>query len=210
MDVIIDGQRGFEFNDDPSDVLTAVAEITEALRQKGRAVLGVKVDGRTIAPDSIVPTLKDQSLQEAGCLEVSSEDTLTLVNDALNEIQEVLPDLPEACHRLAEVFQGEAPEEGYAPFYQLAEIWRTLKLREGQVADALDLDLDTLEITGEVVGRLHETLNRHLDEAAEALKRNDCVLLGDLLEYELAPKAEKEADIVAALRSQAKRQFGQT
>ena len=45
-------------------------------------------------------------------------------------------------------------------------------------------------------------------DARKALEAEDCVLLGDLLEYELAPRAEAEAEVVALLRSQASQQSG--
>ena len=37
-------------------------------------------------------------------------------------------------------------------------------------------------------------------EAAQAVLDGDCILIGDLLEYELAPRAEQEARIVALLQ----------
>jgi hypothetical protein len=122
------------------------------------------------------------------------------VNNCLAELERALPELPEVCHRLAEVFQSERPESGYEPFEQLAAIWKTIKEREIQIFNALDIDLGSIEVDGEPISRIHEELNQYIDEAAEALKAGDCVLLGDLLEYELAPRAETEAAIVALLR----------
>jgi hypothetical protein len=46
-------------------------------------------------------------------------------------------------------------------------------------------------------------LNSFLDEAAQALRDGDTVLLADLLEYELSPRAELEGEIVSLLRRQA-------
>lgn len=203
MDVIVDGERSFKFDTTPSSILSAVAEITESLREEGRAVVEVKADGQVLTPDNMVDVLKDKSLTDVGQLEVATKEVSVLVNDELDDLERVLPDLPQACHSLAEVFQSDNPEDGYEPFYQLAEIWETVKKRQMQIASALDLDLDQLEIEGEPVARMHEALNGHLDEAARALQTSDCVTLGDLLEYELAPIAEKEAKIVALLRSRA-------
>lgn len=43
-------------------------------------------------------------------------------------------------------------------------------------------------------------MNKFLAEAVGALESGDLVLLGDLLEYELAPRAEAEVRITALLR----------
>lgn len=201
MEVIIDHQRTFRFPEEPSDVLSAVAMVSESLRKKGRAILSLRVDDVAVSPEDLLPTLENKPLSAVNLLTITSEDITTLVTNSLAELERVLPELPEVCHRLAEVFQGERPESGYEPFQQLAMIWKTIKEREIQVLNALDLGVDQLVVDGVPIAQMHEELNRYVDEAAEALKAGDCVLLGDLLEYELAPRAETEGAIVALLRS---------
>jgi hypothetical protein len=201
MEVIIDHERTFRFPEEPGDVLSAVAMISESLRKKGRAILSLRVNDVAVSPEDLIPTLENRPLSAVNLLTIVSEDITTLVTNSLAELERVLPELPEVCHRLAEVFQGECPESGYEPFQQLAMIWKTIKEREIQVLNALDLGVDQLVVDGVPMAQMHEELNRYVDEAAEALKAEDCVLLGDLLEYELAPRAEAEAAIVALLRS---------
>jgi len=201
MEVIIDHQRTFRFPEEPGDVLSAVAMVSESLRKKGRAILSLRVDDVAVSPEDLLPTLENKPLSAVNLLTITSEDITTLVTNSLAELERVLPELPEVCHRLAEVFQGERPESGYEPFQQLAMIWKTIKEREIQVLNALDLGVDQLVVDGVPIAQMHEELNRYVEEAAEALKAGDCVLLGDLLEYELAPRAETEGAIVALLRS---------
>jgi len=208
MDVIVDGERNFTVQGAPEDVLAVVVAASEFLHKQGRAVLSIEVDGETIGPDRLIEALKKKPLDTVKRLEITSEDIQTLVTTCLNELEEALPDLPQACHNLAEVFQGDEPETGYEPFHQLADIWRHIKVREAQVAHALNLNLDALEAKGMSFKKMHEELNTFLVEAAEALEAEDCVLLGDLLEYELAPRAEAEAEIVALLQAQAAQQAG--
>jgi len=71
------------------------------------------------------------------------------------------------------------------------------------IANALRLDLDSMSLDGSSLKALHDDLNAQLKEAAEALENGDCILLGDLLEYELAPRAEREERIVGLLRERA-------
>jgi len=203
MDVTIDGVRGGAWDRKPYDAIEALAWVAEELRSRGRAMVSVSVDGRVLRPDEVNAELSDKPPDSVGSLSIQSEPIADLVAECLNELEQVLPELPQACHRLAEIFQGDDPDSGYEPFQQLAEIWRVIKERELQVLSALDIDAESLAIGGAPLAKAHEELNQFISEAAGALEARDCVLLGDLLEYELAPRAEAEAEIVALLREKA-------
>lgn len=208
MDVVVDGKANFELKGNPSDVFSAVAAVNEFLQEQGRGILSISVDGVVVPPSRLLDNLKSKPLSDVRVLEVKSEKVTDLVDSYLKELDTVLGELPKACHELGAIFQGDRPDEGYEPFHHLAEIWREVKSREATVAEALRLPLDTFDVDGVPLAKLHTELNGYLAEAAEALQANDCVLLGDLLEYELAPRAENEARIVALLREQARMRAG--
>lgn len=201
MDVIVDGASNYNLQGTPDDVLGAVAAVSEFLRGQGRSVLSVKVDGEVVSPETIADRLKGTPLASVSRLEIGSESTTALVEDCLQGLQEFLPELPQVCRNLAEVFQGEKPEEGFDPFVELAEIWWQVKSREALVANALELDAGALEVDGKSVQTIHAELNQFLQEAEQALKDGDIILLADLLEYELAPRAELEVSIVSLLQA---------
>ena len=201
MDVIVDGASNYNLQGTPDDVMGAVAAVSEFLRAQGRSVLSVKVDGEVVSPETIADRLKGTPLASVSRLEIGSESTTTLVEDCLQGLQEFLPELPQVCRNLAEVFQGEKPEEGFDPFVELAEIWCQVKSREALVANALELDAAALEVDGKTVQTIHAELNQFLQEAEQALKDGDIILLADLLEYELAPRAELEVSIVSLLQA---------
>jgi len=203
MDVIVDGAQNFAVEGNPADALAVVSAANEWLRERGRALQAVIVDGNDLSPDALNATLEGRSLDSITTLEIQSEAVSVLVDKCLDELKQYVPELAEACRSLALVFQGEAPQEGFEPFQQLASIWRIVKERQLMVARNLDLDLDTFTIEGSSFQQLHEELNGYLQEAADALQAEDMVLLGDLLEYELAPRAERESAIVAVLQEQA-------
>ncbi|MBP8131155.1 MAG: hypothetical protein KA184_16375 [Candidatus Hydrogenedentes bacterium] len=200
MDVIVDGERNFSFTGEPEDGLSAVIAVEAWLRERGRALLSVQVDGKAMQPDTLVAHLEGKPLRALKTLEVCSAPFTELVDRCLEELAGALPNLPEACQHLAEVFHGESPDDGFEPFEELAAIWGHIKTRELLIASALRLDLDALSVDGASLKSLHDDLNAQLQEAAEALKNGDCILLGDLLEYELAPRAEREERIVGLLR----------
>lgn len=201
MDVIVDGAGNYNLQGNPEDVLGAVAAVGESLRSQGRSLLSVKVDGEEFSPETIAERLKGTPLSSISRLEIGSESTTALVEDCLQGLQEFLPELPQVCRNLAEVFQGEKPEEGFDPFVELAGIWGQVKSREALVANALELDMVALEVDGKTVQFIHAELNQFLQEAEQALKDGDIILLADLLEYELAPRAELEVAIVSLLQA---------
>lgn len=194
MEVIVDGDRNVVLDGHPTDAIGTVVAANTYLKERGRVILSVKADGREVAAEEL------PGLSQVSRLEITSENVVELVQRSFEELDEVLLELPKVCHSLAAVFQGDAPSEGYEPFEKLAEIWGTVKSQELLIAGVLGCSLEDMRIDGMPVLRMHEELNRYLEEAADAIRTGDCVLLGDLLEYELAPRAEQESQIVAALR----------
>jgi len=203
MEVIVDGQRNFKCTGTPETVLELIREISDFLHEQGRDIVSVVCDGRSVSPERIIGEFENLSPASVRRLEIGSEDTSSMVNTCLSELVSTLPELPAACRNLAEIFHGESPEDGFEPFEKLADIWSHIKTRELLVANALRLDLSQYHVNGLPVNTLPEQLNSFLEEAAQALRNGDCVLLGDLLEYELAPRAEQEAAIVALLQEHA-------
>ena len=208
MNVIVDGESNYDVKGDPKDILSVVAAVSDFLREKDRAILSVCLDNEDVSPESVTERLEGVSLDSHTTLEITSEDIRTMVDKCLVELQENLPELPTACRSLAEVFHGENPEEGFTPFDELANIWSHIKKRELLVANAINMDFSDTELGDKTVGEAHVELNGFLEEAVQALQDGDCILLGDLLEYELAPRAELELEIVALLRTRAAARAG--
>jgi len=199
MDVSVDGKRDFALQGEPKDILSAVAAVSDFLRSQGRAVLSVHVDGVEITADKMVEVLEDKPLDDAKTLEIESADLGALAADILDGLRDAVAELPKACHQLAEVFHGDTPEEGFEPFHHLADIWVSVKQREALVIGATGMEDSDLVIGGKKTADHHNELNQFLDECASAIERKDCVTLGDLLEYELAPRAEVEMEIFGKL-----------
>ena len=207
MDVIVDGAN-FPIGSEPGTAAEALAAVSDALRGEGRAMVAVKVDDSPVRPDDLTTSLGDRPLQSVARIEVESKDIPALVEECLNELEQHVPELPGICRQLAAVFQSAQPEEGFEPFERLARIWEEIKRRQALAASVLEISLDEMTIGGVPAAKQLKELNDFLHEAADALDANDCVTLGDLLEYELAPRAEAEAEVVALLQEQAQQRFG--
>lgn len=201
MQVVIDGQARADFSSDGT-VTEAFSRMVESLAKEGKAVVGLSVDGKAVTPEDLQDKLGAQSAADVN-LEITTRPLRELVLESLDELAQSLPELPDACRKLAQVFQSETPEEGYEPFNELASVWEVIKGRQKTVANVLDIDFDEMELHGLKVSDHLRELNGFLVESAQALRDGDTILLGDLLEYELAPRAELEAELVAALRQRA-------
>ena len=199
MRVLVDGQP-YDAGGAAS-LAEVLADVDDALHAKGRGILAVRVNGRHVSATELPVALAGRTPQNVSQLEIDTDDMLALAEENIANIKEVLPELPVACHELAAVFHSTTPERGYDQFKQLADIWSSLKEQEQQIAAALDVEMSDLRVAEQSLKARHEALNRRLEESAAALEARDTVLLGDLLEYELAPFAETELAIIDLLEA---------
>lgn len=203
MEVWVDGQNNFRVEGQPEDLLAVFRAASDFLRERGRMPIHVALDGKDIAPNTMREAFIGVAVPESGKLEIRSEEIVALIAECLRNLDEAIAELPDACRQLAEIFQGESPGDGFEPFHRLAEIWGYIKDQQRLVLNALELDLNSAEVNGQTIANRSAELNAFLEEAVLALKRSDAIALGDLLEYELAPRAEQEAEIVAWLQERA-------
>ncbi len=201
MEIIVDGNRDFSVQAESPTMADILTEIDAYLRGQGRAMQTVTANGENIPPEKLGEVFAGKNADEIQSLEINSEVLSALVKESLGELEEVLPELPKVCHQLAEVFQSESPDEGYAIFEQLAEVWAAVTLRQQQVIKVLELDINTLSIDDKPFEEVQDELNKSLQDAAKALESKDLISLADLLEYELAPRAEDEKRIVDLLKT---------
>lgn len=203
MEVWVDGQSNFRVEGAPEDLLTVFRAAADFLRARGRMPVEVVLNGQNIFPSGLLTALEGAPATGAGRLEIQSADIRGLVNDSLAKLGEAAGELPAACRQLAEIFQSDTPGDGFETFEHVAELWGHVKEHERMVANALELDLTAAAVNGQSLDALSEDLNGFLEEAERALERGDAIALGDLLEYELAPRAENESAIVAWLKERA-------
>ncbi len=199
MKVIVDGKEDARFGHLAGDLFEVVGAINELLRQSDRGIVDLRLNGAEVTPEGMTEMLAGRDVDEDVVIEVESGSICAMAHGILEEMQQVLPELPNACLALAQVFQSEAPDEGFEPFNELAHVWSMLKIRQAMVLDSFDIKAEDIIVNGISLASLHDELNGFLEEAADAIKNHDCVLLGDLLEYELAPRAEAEKETVAEL-----------
>ena len=201
MEITLDGKKQFLLQSDPGTIGAALIEINEYLQANGRALQNIIADGRDVPAEEITSAFGQMPVSDVQRLEIVSADLRALVKESIAELAEVVPELPVACQELAQVLAGDAPEQAFAGFNQLLEIWTVLKERQTQVANSLGIELTVLELEGSSLSKHEEELSGVLDTARQAMESSDFAKLADLLPYDLSPLAERESSIVQLLHS---------
>ncbi len=201
MEITLDGKKQFLLQSDPGTIGAALIEINEYLQANGRALQSIITDGRDVPAEEITPAFGQTPVSDVQRLEIVSADVRALVKESIAELAEVVPELPVACQELAQVLAGDAPEQAFAGFNQLLEIWSVLKERQTQIANSLGIKLAVLELEGASLSKHEEELSGVLNTARQAMESSDFAKLADLLAYDISPLAERESSIVQLLQS---------
>jgi hypothetical protein len=134
-------------------------------------------------------------------LDVSSARIADLVIEALDEVENVLPELPVACQTLAQILAGENAEEGIDSLEQIMGIWMALRERRRQIADALGFELGSLTHGGRSLDARDADLGELLGRIQAGREKKDYAGISDLFAYDLFEFAEQEPEVFALLRA---------
>lgn len=200
MEVLIDGVGGFQFQTSPDTLQSALNEIISFLNDKQLAMVKLKVNEQDVYPGKSLEAIQGMSISNIRKLEITTYPIFQLIEESLNDLEKYTPEMSELCHEIAQIFQSENPDDGFEPFQKLSAIWGEIKKREALIINSLNSYLNPDDPVIQSIKKHHEELNQVLEEAYQALENRDCIGLGDLLEYELAPHAEKEPEIVNQLK----------
>jgi len=201
MEILVDGEKHVLLHADPGTVGAALLEISQFLDANGRALQRIEADGREVAAEEITQAFGATPITEITTLEITSADTRDLARESLDELAEVVPELPVACQQLAALLSGDTEQEALEGFDNLLEIWAVLKDRQAQVLSALALDSAELQVEDSSLAQRNQDLENQLRSARQARHQMDLATLSDLMSYELAPLAELEIAIIALLKS---------
>ncbi len=200
MEVIIDGVKGFTFTKPYNTLQSALNEIMDYLSKEHLAMVKLKVNEQEVYPGKSLEAIQDMNTSNIITLEINTYPILQLVEESIADLELYTPELADLCREIAKVFQSEKPDEGFEPFQKLSGIWGEIKKRESLIINLLGSHLDKTDPTNQKIQKHHDELNKVLEDAYKSLESEDCIGLGDLLEYELAPIAEKEPDVVKQLK----------
>ncbi len=202
MEIIVDGVQNHQIQGEPEDLLEAFRILTDNLHSKRRAIVALRLNGDLISPEDVQLRMENVPINSPVSIEITTQDIDEMSMNCLNQLMENLPELPIACRELAQLFQSGKPHDALNSFVELTELWHIVKERQLLVAKTQNIDMAAFLINGKSIQEQHAELNAFLNDALDTMQSEDWIALGDLLEYELAPRADEEQQVVALLREQ--------
>lgn len=198
-DIYLDGER-VDFNGDPPTSVAAVwTLVADYLSDQERLVESIKVDESPWDPDT------DENREKWGRLDLT---TITLEEKLVGMALEWKSRRMETCGRLS-ALAGEVLRRGWSEVqgevYAVFEALRPLVEQYGALATFGEAKQKPW---AEMLLALYGTFTEALGATSNAVESEDCVVLSDLLDGELADSVESLiADVVQAIEEERKFEF---
>jgi len=205
MKLIVDGEEAGLDLEEARDLGAILHELDTRLREEGRLVCEVRCDGTAVSPDDVAGTLQRAATDSVGTLEIVTTPTAPVLQSIVHGMETAVPELPVICMELARIFHSGEAAQGYEPFNTFAEHWEEIKRLQIQALNVLHRNPADVRVGDRSLEELHNELNSHLQACVDALAKQDTIALGDILQHDLAPLAEKEAELVGWLKAEAAR-----
>jgi hypothetical protein len=170
--------------------------------QGRRLVVAVYRDGQPVPSDDLNAVL-DAAVADFPDLALQTQPVAALVRSTLDQALAMLEDASGIRTAAADYLdQGRQPE-AMQQIQKLLEIWRQVQQSLTFSAEALAIDLDSLEADGDRFPDLVNTMKANLEDLREAMRNQDPVLIADLLRYELEGVFMKWGRLLNGLRQSA-------
>ncbi len=199
MNLVVDGVENPVSVESGTSLGEVLKRVDSYLWTRKRMMVSVCINGHEVSPEELGQE-SARTGDSVQTVQVRSEPAAALADKTLSEVEDHLPALAQTVKELAALFQQDKVAEGLEGCKRVTEIWMEIVSKERRAAGAVQLNLDELEVDGKSINEHQAELNRFLQEALQAMERKDYLLLGDLLEHELAPRLDTELKIVNELR----------
>lgn len=201
MRVRVDGEPYPLLGAPPSGVAALISEIDDVLEHRGRGIQQISINDESWSLDRLEEELDGLSIGDVKTLDVQTESMSVLVEESLLEVEEVIDELPSACHSLAALLTGPDRAAALDEYESFVEIWGELFQRHVEALDALDMKASRVSIDGVALDTWQARAWNLVERGATLAAAADAVALADLLTYELIPYAEAEASVLEQLRA---------
>ncbi len=178
----------------------AVAKIlSECVHPELGERFGREVDG--LSEQSQIEHRKEELRELVKNLRVIAAERLRETVDPRGEFESLLPGISESIDEITEVsVLMQTGKESEAMGYVLRFVEKAEKLMRliGIIRELKLADPDSITVGEKSISEYHGELNRLLSDLMDAVRSGDSITIGDLLEYEIAPRFE---DLLEALES---------
>jgi len=196
MKLTIDNQKGMAFVSNPQNLGELLEAIMIYAQGKSRLIQHIVLDGERLLPNDLTASRKATPLTDIDILEIETSSTDLIIDDELQNLKEILPDLSAACHSMSQVMQSTVPQNVFQQFNDLMDVWEVVKERQAQITKTKGFDVDSFPVNKITLKQHNAELEVHLQKAKLQLERSQFAELSDLLSYELADFADDELKIV--------------
>ncbi|MHC5004656.1 MAG: hypothetical protein ACYTJ0_16200 [Planctomycetota bacterium] len=182
-------------------VADAVAQIAEELRERGRIIVEVDLDGRRCAGAELDELLDgDGAGPDPAVVRLTTADPADQVGDALAAATRELGTAGRLQQEAAELIEAGDASSGMQRLGQALEIWGNVQQIVTLGVELVALPLDAATVDGMSGRELVAGLDSRLREVVDALRRRDPVGLSDTLLYDMPEITQRWRDLLAELQ----------
>lgn len=202
-EIYIDGQAWTTGLSAPASVADVYADLVRQIRGAGRLVVEILLDGEVRHWQDGSPAWQ-LPFDHERTLDIHTDTPGRMVEGVFTGIVELLEPLASAHRTAAELLRRGERDAGVAATLESFNCWPDISEGLNGICQLTGIDFadPTLQPAGGEVLAALEQLQRRLNDFREAADLADDVLLADLLEYELAPLAEKLRPLCERLAAQ--------
>lgn len=207
MEVFVDATRVDFAPAAESTVEEMLREVQQHHCPPGRIVVGIRCDGREVAPGAMASTLR-QNAGEMQRIDVVTGTAEELVIDALQQATRSLDDSEDASRRAADLLVEGQTREGIQLLGECSQVWKQVHDALSRSIEMLNVDVASLEVRDLSFQQAIERPRDVLQQIKQALQAQDYVTLADVLQYEFIEAAELWRVLIATILRRAERAQG--
>jgi len=194
--ILVDGEAADEAVAGGEALTEVYLRVVGELAARGRTVVGVSLDGRTLTQEDQTKVLDGETLGEA--LDLRTVSTRELATATLGEVAKHVDRARKGLRTAVERLGAGDRTEALAAFQPTLEIWMAVCEAVQKVCIVSDIDI-TADLAGTSVAGEHGKIVDALGDVQSALAQQDWVKLADVLEYEMLPATERWRTVVTSL-----------
>lgn len=194
----------------PAGAVGTIHEVTQGLCQGSSGqqfVVSLRCDGCDVAPEQL-ETVLQRSICEFEKIELQTQSGAALICQTLSGTLQLFSGIQELCGRCADLLAAGQQVPAMQSLQQFFDVWRQVQEAVLVCAQALDVRLDDLQVAGQTVADIANSVRAQFSELKSAMEVGDFVLVGDILRYELTEPLESWRQLLETLARQAEAQQG--
>lgn len=195
MQIIIDGFSDLVRAEGKETLGEVFSWLNRYVKDNQRVITQVRLEGKTIT-EKERRRLEEKRVGEFEKLELVTSYPWQLAVGALDEIHQQLAGLAKNLKKVAFLFQTADYCPAFCLLRDCFKVWHWIIEGLQRVERILGLKYSLIFFKGKSLSEKVDYFLKFLKEANEAMEDHDFLLMAGLLEYELVPRIEEQAEMV--------------